>query len=74
MNAWTTMDVFVEVRFRRVPWPILQALAAAGLRKMLEKRADSGRVNAREERGFVASLGECGNQLFYPDGFSFSLT
>ena len=48
----------MEVSFRRVPWPILQALAAAGLMKMLEKSADSGRLNAREERGFVASLGE----------------
>ena len=56
MNACTTMEVFVEVRFRRVPWPILQTLAAAGLRKTLEKKADSGKVNAREERGFVASL------------------
>ena len=31
---------------------------ARGLMKMLEKSADSGRLNAREERGFVASLGE----------------
>ena len=56
----------MEVSFRRVPWPILQALAAAGLRKMLEKSADSGRVNAREERGFVASLEEWGDDQSTP--------
>jgi hypothetical protein len=59
------MEVFVEVSFKRVPWPILQALAVAGLRKTLENRADSGRVNAREERGCVASLEKC-DQLTHP--------
>ena len=46
----------MEVRFRRAPWPNLQARAEAGLRKTLEKRVDSGRLNAREDRGLVASL------------------
>ena len=53
------MEVLVEVRLRRVPWPNLHALAEAGLRKTLENRVDSGRENAREELGFVASLKEC---------------
>ena len=67
------MEVFVEVSFKRVPWPILQALAVAGLRKTLENRADSGRVNAREERGCVASLEKC-DQLTHTQNSSFSLT
>ena len=65
-NTWTTMHLF-EMSFAIEPWPILQALAAAGLMMMLEKRVDSGKVIPSRERGLVTNLDNIIN--YYPWGF-----
>ena len=65
-NTWTTMQLF-ELSFAKEPWPILQALAAAGLMMMLEKRVDSGKVIPSRERGLVTNLDK--NMNYYPWDF-----
>ena len=65
-NTWTTMQLF-ELSFAKEPWPILQALAAAGLMMMLEKRVDSGKVSPSRERGLVTNLDK--NINYYPWDF-----
>ena len=65
-NTWTTMQLF-ELSFAIELWPILQALATAGLMMMLEKRVDSGKVIPSMERGLVTNLDN--NIICYPWDF-----